>query len=251
MRIKCIAINVEKNAYRKDRILRQAHEKKIDLSIFRAVTPKTVNSVASCYTPERTRLHWGRELMPTELACGLSHLSLWRGLLSDDNFDAYLIFEDDVTIEGDLSHILSSIDWEGIDLLKLSGQHKRPQKIFRHIDDIYSIYRMAYGPLDASAYVLNKKAASKLLNYCNTMHMAVDVLLDRSYEYGLKMHTVQPYPVVSWQCDDPSNPLFTDIGVRDNKYDELTTSWDKVRYRALRFRSSILKRISEIRVLLS
>lgn len=251
MRIKYIAINVEKNKYRRQRILEQTRAISIDLDIFSAITPNTIDSIPNSYTPERARLHWGRALMPTELACGLSHLSLWRRLLVDDDYDAYVIFEDDVTIEQNISKILSSINWDGIDLLKLSGQHKRPQKLLKRVDEVHSLYLMAYGPLDASAYYLNKKAAMKLLNYCETMHMAVDVLLDRSYEYGLKMHTIQPYPVVSWQCDDPNNPLFTDIGIREHKYDEMVSAWDKVQYRFLRFRSSILKRVSEIQVSLS
>lgn len=251
MRLKYFAINVEKNEYRRKNILKQARENSIDIEIYKAITPDTIDSIPNSYTKERTRLHWGRPLMPTELACGLSHLSLWRMLLEDKEVDAYVIFEDDVTIEKNVSELLLSINLENIDLLKLSGQHKRPQKFLYKIDEVHSLYKMAYGPLDASGYFLNKTAAAKLLAYCDTMHMAVDVLLDRSYEHGVTMHTIQPYPVISWQCDDQNNPLFSDIGVRNDKYDEASTAWDKVCYRALRFRSSVQKRISEIKTLLS
>lgn len=251
MRIKHFAINVEKNRFRRNRILDQARRQNIALNIFNAITPETLAVVPNSYTPERARLHWGRALLPTELACGLSHLVLWRNLLDDPEYDAYLILEDDATIQDGFSEILSSIEWNGVDFLKLSGQHPRPQKLLQRVNRAHSLYLLAYGPLDASGYIVTKKAAAKLTKYCDTMHMAIDVLIDRSYEYGLKMHAIQPYPIVSLQCDDPENPLFTDIGIRRQKYDVQNTIGNKVQYRFLRFRSSVLKRISEIRVFLS
>ncbi|MCM5557651.1 glycosyltransferase family 25 protein [Pleomorphomonas sp. JP5] len=244
--IRYFAINVEKNTFRRERITSQCRRFGIPLEIFKAITPATISEVDSDYSEARTRRHWGRPLMPTERACGLSHLSLWRRLLADDACDAYVIFEDDVEIQADLPEIISEILAPNVDFVKFSGQHARPKKLVKNLKEGRALFKLAYGPLDASAYLLTKRGAKDLLAYCVTLHGAIDVLMDRSYDHGVPVFAVQPYPVQSLECSDPASPLFTDIGVRTAKY-AADNSWtDRWHVRINRFVSSTKKRLAEL-----
>lgn len=247
--VRYFAINVEKNAFRRERIKSQCDRLSIPLEIFNAVTPATMGAVACDYSDLRTRRHWGRPLLPTEKACGLSHISLWRQLLADQAVNAYVIFEDDVGIQADLTAIVAKVTEPGVDFVKFSGQHARPKRKIRDIGDGRALFKLAYGPLDASAYLLTKQGAKRLLDYCETLHGAIDVLMDRSYEHGVTVFCVQPYPVQSLECSDPASPLFSDIGVRTAKYASDNSWLDRWHVRAHRSVLSTKKRLAELALL--
>ncbi|MBS1182908.1 MAG: hypothetical protein H6Q99_2788 [Proteobacteria bacterium] len=244
--VRYFAINVETNAYRRDRIKSQCDRFGIPVEIFSAVTPATMDGIDSEYSERRTRRQWGRPLLATEKACGLSHLSLWRQLLADDAADAYVIFEDDVEIQADLTEIIPEIVGPDVQFVKFSGQHARPKRRIKGLRDGRALFKLAYGPLDASAYLLTKPGAKCLLAYCVTLHGAIDVLMDRAYEHGVSVFCVQPYPVQSLECFDPASPLFSDIGVRTAKYASDNSWLDLWHARAHRSRLSCKKRLAEL-----
>lgn len=246
MRIRYFAINVAQNEYRRNRIREQCANYNIPVEIFSAITPETLDTVPNRYDPKRTSRHWGRPLMDTELACGLSHICLWRRLMVDDSADAYVILEDDGTIVADLPALLDAVDFDGIDFLKLSGQHERPEKRVSALLGDHSLVKMAYGPLDTGAYLLTKPGAKRLERYCETMHMSIDVMMDRSYSHGVPVFAIKPYPVESRQNDNPDSPLVSDIGLRRNKYAPNKSEFEKFQTRVLRSCSSFSKRWSEL-----
>jgi glycosyl transferase family 25 len=248
MRVRYFAINVKSNTFRRDRIHQQCAKFSIPLEIFEAITPDTISQVPNSYDPERTRAHWGRPLMPTELACALSHIQLWRNLLQDETVDAYVIMEDDVTLEASIPSLLDAINIPDNVLLKMSGQHDRPSRLLFQLPSGQKVYKMAYGPLDASAYLVSKKNVAQLLAYCEKLHCAIDVMMDRSYEHGVEIWSIQPYPAISLNCTDENNPLFSDIGNRYWKYDQDTTFFQKYVTRFLRMKSSLAKRWAEVRL---
>ncbi|WP_068317915.1 glycosyltransferase family 25 protein [Polycladidibacter hongkongensis] len=248
MKIRYFAINVEANTHRRERILEQAAQFDIPLQIHRAITPATLDKVPNTYQHKKAIRHWGRRLMPTELACGLSHLQLWRNLLEDQEADAYVILEDDLEIKTDIKAIIAQCPLEKTGFIKLSGQHQRPMRKQQELSGDYDLYKLAYGPLDAGCYLVTKAAAEKLVCYCASMHMAVDVLMDRSYIHGADVFAVIPYPTRTRQCHDPSNPLYTDIGLRNYKHEPGKSTFDKYRTRLLRLVSSVLKRYAELKL---
>lgn len=250
IKIRFFAINVKNNKYRRERIKSQCLEFDIPIEIFDAITPKTISLFKSKYSPVRTTRQWGRPLLPTEQACGLSHIFLWQQLIRDKTADAYVIFEDDAKIIGDFVKLIPNIFGNKIHFVKFSGQHTRPQKKIKDIGGGYSLFKGAYGPLDASAYLLTKHGARKLIDYCEPLHAAIDVLMDRSYEHGVTVFSVQPYPVQSLQCSDPESPLFSDIGIRNEKYISNSSFLDRFYSRLYRFKLSIKKRIAEAKLYL-
>ena len=133
-KIDFICINVASNKKRYEHMQNMAEKCQIPLTFFNAITPDTLDTVPNQYKPWRTRLWWRRALIPTEIACGLSHIQIWRNFLNS-NSDYLVVFEDDVFIENDfmaLIHAVTSGD-DDYEFVKLSGWKKSPQKKIKDI----------------------------------------------------------------------------------------------------------------------
>jgi glycosyl transferase family 25 len=224
-RLKAFVINVETSVARRAFMEAQCAAAGLDVTFVRAVTPATLPQPTYRYSARRAEIYAGRPLMPTELACAASHMQLWQDLLRDADADRYFILEDDVRIDPDVQTLLARLDPQAPSrIVKFSGLHRRPMRPVGRLDDGHALYRMAYGPLDAGAYVIDKPAARKLLAYCAKLAMPVDVLMDRSYIHGVPIYAVIPYPAATLGVFDPNSPdydpldpLTTSIGVRPVK----------------------------------
>ena len=226
-----------------------AQKCKIPLSFFDAITPDTIDTVPSKYKEWRAKLWWRRALIPTEIACGLSHISVWRNFLQSEK-DYLLVFEDDVFVDLEfmdiINHlILQSKDYE---FVKLSGQHSSPKRKIKNIGvKNYNLYLNAYGTVDTACYLVNKIGAKKLLDYCATLHMGIDILMDRSFEHGVKYYTVQPYPVSTYWTN--TGDLASQIGTEERKlkYDHNNFIF-KITFRILRLYTSLRRRCATIKL---
>ena len=248
IKFKTFAINVPSNTYRRERILSQAEKAGVDIQIFPAVTPDTMSDIPHRYDERRARNFTGRPLMPTEIACGLSHIQLWRQLQNDINADYYLILEDDIDVVHNIGGIIKSLDFSNIDFLKFSGQQKRPMKKIKSLDNSFSFYRYAFGPLDAAAYMISKKGAQILENYCQRLHAPIDILMDRSYDHSIPVYGVMPYAASTQFNFSPTDPLFTDIGIRDKKYAPDITISEKLMVKFHRLTGSLKRHLATLRL---
>lgn len=264
---KTFAINVASNDFRRERILGQAEKAGVDIQIFDAVTPDTMDGIVHDYDEVKARNFTGRPMMPTEIAAGLSHIQLWRQLQADKDVDYYLILEDDIDVVHDMNAIIQSVDLSHIDFLKLSGQQHRPMKKIRDLghpefvsgsggdktlkqvqgdDTVFSLYRYAYGPLDAAAYLISKDGAEKLEAFCLTLHTPIDILMDRSYDHGVPVYGVLPYAASTQFNFEKDDPLFTDIGIRDKKYADDITKAEKLNVKIHRLWGSVKRRLATL-----
>jgi glycosyl transferase family 25 len=245
-RIQCFAINVAKNTYRRDHILSLAGTIGYTVNIFDAVTPQTMD--INLYDDKRTRRFTGRSLLGGEIACAQSHMALWGRLMDDKDHDHYLILEDDISVTHSMKMILDQLNLTQIDFLKLSGQIKRPMKDVQSLQSDMKLVQYAYGPLDAAAYLVSKKGAKELLDYCTPIYTPVDIMMDRSYDHGITVFGVMPYAANTAFDFDKDSPLFTDVGIRDYKYDGNTTFLEKISTKAHRIIGSVKRKIATIRL---
>jgi GR25 family glycosyltransferase involved in LPS biosynthesis len=244
-----VCINVESNLKRREHIEKMAAKAGIPMRFFKAITPQTRHLVPNFYQESRTRLWWKRGLIPTEQACCLSHLTLWREFIQSSH-DYLVVFEDDVEISSDFMPIIEKLCVQDFlpDFLKLSGQHERPCRKVTPIGlKAYHLFLNAYGPIDAACYILSKAGAKSLLAYCQNMHMAIDVLMDRSYDHGVDCYTLKPYPVSP--IHDVSGDLISQIGFEERKISfDHSSFWLKMGFRCLRAYSSVKKRWASFKV---
>lgn len=241
-RVQCFAINVAKNTYRRDHILSLADTIGYDVQIFNAITPQTMDR--NLYNDRQARRFTGRSLLDGEIACAQSHMTLWQKLLGDPDHDYYLILEDDIHVTHSMKAIIDQLDLTDIHFLKLSGQVKRPKVEICDLKDNMKLVQYAYGPLDAAAYLVSKKGAKGLLDYCTPIYTPIDIMMDRSYDHGIPVYGVMPYAANTAFDFDTNSPLFTDVGIRDYKYDENATVTERFLTKAQRIIGSIKRKIA-------
>nr|WP_279626434.1 glycosyltransferase family 25 protein [Pseudovibrio hongkongensis] len=194
-------------------------------------------------------MHFGRPLTPGELACGLSHMQLWRQLLQDAEADAYVVLEDDVKLSDNLPEIVSALQNTDAAFVKLSGNQVKPMRKLGELTSEVDLYKLAYGPLNTCAYFIRKEAVPRLLSYCYSMSLPIDTMLDRSFRHGVDIYAVIPYPVHPIpDNEDNSGALSSQIGHRDYKYKSGKSELSKYGPRLYRLASSFFKRYAEIKL---
>jgi len=250
MRYKSFVINVASNDFRRDHVLAQAEKSGLDLTIFDAITPHTMDMELLSYDDGLARRFTGRGMLPTELACALSHITLWRQLLKDSDADYYVILEDDITFETNIAQLLEKLDTNTIDFLKLSGKQNRPKKKISNIENDYSVYQFAYGPLDTAAYVISKRCAKTMIDHCKNVKTPIDILMDRSYEHGIPVYGIMPYPVTADFCFDPNSPFYSTIGERKKYADDIKLT-EKLSVKYQRIWGGILRKIATLKLRLA
>ena len=100
--IKSWVINVKSSKEKRKFFLEQAKKCKLDFTFFDAVTPKTLHLYDYKSDPNLQKSMFARPLMKTEIACAISHISLWKLLLEDNEVEYYCIFEDDTYLNENL-----------------------------------------------------------------------------------------------------------------------------------------------------
>jgi len=244
-------INVRKSKVKRDFFSKQAKIINLNFKYFNAVTPEKLNFYEFVSNKNIQRKFFARPLLDTEIACAVSHRTLWKQLLDDNETNYYYIFEDDTYVNKDLIEIINNKSLKNIDLIKFSGIKTPPYKLCSILNSKYKIVKFAYGPLDAAAYRISKHAASKLLSYTHNLIYPIDVMMDRTYEHGIPIYAVLPYPCKTEWHFDPKDPLYTDIGPREFKYEYNRGFFSKFSTRFNRLLTSLKKRISIFKLLLN
>lgn len=248
MRYKTFAINLKSNEYRRDFMLAQQEKSGLDINILEAITPETMRGLPHRYDEAFTRKFTGRPLKPTELACGQSHFTLWRQLLNDPHHDFYLVLEDDAELCDGLAKLIESVDFKHIDFLKLSGKIKRKMIKTQELAQGRAVYKMAFGPLDTSAYIIGKQAIERLLSHCERFFAPIDIMMDRSFDHGVSIHCIYPYPVQADFCFDENSPMYTNVGDRADKYADDITISEKLWHRYYRLLGSVKRKRAKWRL---
>lgn len=146
------------------------------------------------YLPDEQKL-FGTDLTDGGLGCALSHMMIWRDILSRQHedgaspSDVYMVVEDDCQFlpgfcEGLLSSRLSHVpdDWE---LIYLGGQdllHRQHE--YQVAEGVRRLYK---GFRETTAYLINEAGAKAALEVCVPMYWQIDTHLnDESLREGLR-----------------------------------------------------------------
>ena len=131
----------------------------------------------------------------------------------------------------------------------VSGSHgDQTLKQVQGDETVFTLYRYAFGPLDAAAYLISKEGAKKLEQYCLTLHTPIDILMDRTYDHGVTAYGVLPYAASTQFNFEKDDPLFTDIGIRDKKYADDITKFEKICVRYHRLVGSAKRHLATLRL---
>lgn len=239
---KIFVINLKTNSFKRDHINREAMKYGLRFRFFEAVTPDRISYINYKYNPEITSRLYGRPLMKTEIACALSHITLWKKLNLDNYANNYLILEDDVSIIDDFSLVIDNPEFGNYGLVRLCGNKIHYYKEIKKIGSNLNLVEFSYGCLTGGAYLINKSVTKKLIEYCSNLTHAIDIMMDRSFSHKVINYGILPFPVKTDWHNDKSDPLFTDIGVRNADYKKKISFSLKILQKYERLKTSFLKR---------
>ncbi len=128
------------------------------------------------------------------IGCSLSHIKTWKTFLAS-NFEYAIIFEDDVSF--DYTKLLSTIEelipnnslWDivSFDLL----HHGTPLTIKKLSNNQRLVFYLTE-VTKSGTYIINRKAAAKLLEKALPIKMPIDYYLTSAWEFGLKFSGIEP-----------------------------------------------------------
>ena len=197
---------------RKAHIREQFNLKNIEFNFFDAVTPDNVEAVA-----------WNLNfqiknniLTVNELACFLSHFSLWNKIVNE-NISYMAIFEDDVYLSDSAEKFLYATDWIEGDIIKIEKVYKTVLLKNRKVKNIdgfkYVQGFLMKGHMGAGGYILSLNAAKKIIEYVKSLSEIdhVDQVLFGKYLKDGEYPIVQINPAICMQdCIlNPNHQKFT------------------------------------------
>ena len=160
-----------------------------------AVDWKTLTLSHAQYSEKLYRWFHGRTPNVRELACYLSHLKAMKAFLATDD-DHALIGEDDLVLRADFDAAIEAAmryarSWNILRVTGLSRGH--PFKLARLSDNYFLCVNL--GRLKgAGAYVIDRVAATALLDRLLPMRLPYDHAFDREWFFGLRAACISPFP---------------------------------------------------------
>lgn len=148
--------------------------------------------------PDLYRASHGREVLPGEVGCALSHLRALRTFLATPHRHA-VILEDDAVVTREAVDVVAALvdpkapeDW---DLVKLEAHHSRFGFTARRIAPGVRLCALPYRSAGSAAYLVNRAAAEALLARLLPMRFPYDIAFERGWDLGIRVRTVLPLPV--------------------------------------------------------
>lgn len=197
--MKTFAINLKQHKERREHILGECHRLSINMEIIEGTDGKAlsdeylksiVHDFPDCF------------LTKAEVGCVLSHQRIYNKMI-DENIKLALILEDDALLQDNVIDVLKEI--ENIDnnkkpcaylLTKAESYMKNRQLKSRN----YCFFKVDMGRC-ANGYVLNKKAAQKLLTANHPIIWEADMWSFFHMLYGLKIYCILPHMIDTKDTD--------------------------------------------------
>ncbi|MDI1224402.1 MULTISPECIES: glycosyltransferase family 25 protein [Acinetobacter] len=210
--MKNFVISLKSAKDRRAHILQQFDDKDIPFSFFDAIEPDSIVTQA-----EKINLTLCQsDLSQNELACLLSHVSLWQKAI-DEKIPAIAIFEDDIHLGQDAELFLKDSNWLSYDIVKTEKAYAKvvldldKTKVFNNKN--FFLRRLRKAHLGAAGYILSYNGAIELVEYLKKQDVFdhVDQMIFRKYISERKLGVYQLTPALCIQdyILNPNEQKFT------------------------------------------
>jgi glycosyl transferase family 25 len=157
----------------------------------KAMTP---DAVASMYSRQIHEPRYPHALRLGEIGCFLSHRKAWQTMI-DQELDAALILEDDVTFEVERLHeavkfvLENMVDGDYIQLQVRDVASSHPVVVR---NEQHSLVQPCPAPLRTTAQIVTRAAAERLLKLTKNIDRPVDAFLQMTWVTGVPVKVVLP-----------------------------------------------------------
>ena len=173
----------------------------INFNLEIAVDGKDILLPHKDYAELKYNLLHGKKTNLGELGCYFSHLNVLKKFLkTEENFA--LVCEDDIEFNENIVEIINGALESRIsfDLLRLSGGSDRkkekgmPLKLEKIYNGFFLSLNFGFKP-GTGCYLINKKAAKKIVEGINKMSLPIDHAMDRDWVLNIRSLSISPSPV--------------------------------------------------------
>jgi glycosyl transferase family 25 len=157
--MKNYVISLKSASARREHISNEFGQKNVSFDFFDAITPSEIQTTAK----ELGLNISNTELTQGEIACLLSHVSLWKKAMNEQ-LDYIAIFEDDIFLGQDSEYFLTTSSWipKNIEIIKLEAFAKSALMSFKSINLEHNkkIRKLTGEHLATAGYVLSLSAVN-------------------------------------------------------------------------------------------
>lgn len=171
------------------------------------------------------------------LGCALSHIMAWQAI-AESPTPFGLILEDDAVLTDTVPQLLTQIAaLDGkFDIVNLHFRGGRPLVNIAPLSPVHTLTSCRYNSIGAESYVLSKAAAKRLLTAVEPITYEVDLFLNRWWNHGVQILTVNPAAVheddsvstIGYSSIPPAWPNDKPVHYLSRKINRL---WDSLRKR--------------------
>lgn len=169
--MKNFVISLESATERRAHIHHEFGQHNVSFEFFDALTPDKARSHAQSLALDLS----AASLTSGELACMMSHVSVWQKMI-DENMSYATIFEDDVYLGEDAESLLNRSEWINADwhIIKIEAFAKKAMVSATKYDVLSNkrqIRQLKGKNLGAAGYILSIKGAKLFLDYILTLRL--------------------------------------------------------------------------------
>jgi glycosyl transferase family 25 len=193
-------INMAKDESRREIMASRLDRTGVGYEFFPAVDGRGFDlSKTPAYDGAKRRRYFGRDMIPGEVGCLLSHRAVYEKMAAE-NIPYAVVLEDDVIFEADFKEALQAllatkIKWDVIRFLGSKKIYARGCRKIAKLTDKYWLARLPTAPGGAHGYVLTLHAAKIMLKHMQRNWLPIDTLQGRMWETGLETLVLYPAPV--------------------------------------------------------
>jgi glycosyl transferase family 25 len=169
----------------------------LDIVRVAAVDGKELTLPHPDYDERRFQLYHGKRTSRGAVGCYFSHIQALRQFLESDEETA-LICEDDVSAKPELPQVLREVlsfrkHW---DLLRLNCLLIPTHVSIRKLNLGYRLTVPVYWSGGAGAYLVNRKAAERIITFSLPMYLPYDHAFEQNWRMDFTIMMTVPFPIV-------------------------------------------------------
>lgn len=191
--IPIIVLNLERDTDRLKHIKEQLDTLELPYLRFSATDKLSLTEKdRKLYSQRLALLSCTRELSDGEIACALSHIRIWQGIVEMKQ-PFTLILEDDAVLMPEIKEVLLALQEipDNYDLINFNTT-KKQTPFGDYITSQHQLTALKGTANMTSAYLLTFEGAKKLLDKALPIRMPADDLTGRTHITGIKAHGVFP-----------------------------------------------------------
>jgi glycosyl transferase family 25 len=198
---------------------------RLDFSIFDATDGEKIDPAKhALYARRRRRLFFGKDLTRGEFGCLLSHRAVYRHMV-DSGIERALVLEDDAVPQESLPGVIAAlmqtpVPWDIVRFLHSAKSYRKCRAV-APLCGRHALTRLRTTPGGAYGYMLNRRAAHRLLERTQTNWLPVDIVHGQVWRTGLEVFSVRPSPVL------PDHDVPSTIGGERFVKGVRLTGWEK------------------------